>query len=309
MKACLLCLGYGYTATVLAQRFKGWQPEARLIGTSRTFAAAQSDTAPGAPDRRRARTDGPPVERVLFDGCTVSGELRAAAEAASHVLISIPADAEGCPAARALGPLLAQGERRPWVGYLSATSVYGDRAGGWCFESEAPTPSSARGQARASAEAAWRGLDLPVHVFRLPGIYGPGRSVFDRIAAGTSQRIVKPGAVFNRVHVADIAAALLASTQRPQPGAIYNVADDEPAPPQDPIVYAADLMGRPPPPAVSFADAAMSPMARSFYSEPKRVANAAIKAALGWRPAHPTYREGLSAIHAAREAQDVAGKR
>ncbi len=284
MTTSLLCLGFGYTA---AAATRALQPQ-RVVGTSRQGprAEAQGDE-PFRPTL------------VAFDGHAVSAELEAAARAATHVLISIPADAEGCPAARALGATLQRAAGLAWVGYLSATSVYGDRAGGWCFERDRLTPTSARGRARAAAEAAWLGFEVPTHIFRLPGIYGPGRSVFDRIRAGTQKRILKPGAVFNRAHVDDIAGALALSARRPTPGAVFNVADDWPTPPQDPIDEAYRLLDRAPPPGVALDDADVSPMARSFYAEPKRIANAKLKAVLGWRPTYRTYREGLAAILAA----------
>lgn len=282
MIGSLLCLGFGYTAAAAV----------RALGPDRT-----AGTTRGAP--RTPRPDEDAVRLITFDGVAVSDELEAAAREATHVLVSIPADAEGCPAARAVGPILERAPNVAWLGYLSATSVYGDRAGGWCFERDPATPTSPRGRARAAAEAAWLALDAPAHVFRLPGIYGPGRSVFERIRAGTQRRILKPGAVFNRAHVDDIAGALALSARRPAPGAIYNVADDWPSPPEDPIDEAYRLLGLEPPPGVSIDAADVSPMARSFYGEPKRIANARLKAALGWRPAYPTYREGLAAIFGA----------
>jgi nucleoside-diphosphate-sugar epimerase len=167
-------------------------------------------------------------------------------------------------------------------------------------ETTPPAPTTARGRARLAAEAAWRATGLPVHIFRLAGIYGPGRSPFEKLRAGTAQRIVKPGQVFSRIHVDDIAAVLAASIAAPAPGTVYNLCDDEPAPPQDVIAHAAALLGLPPPPEVPWveAEAGLSPMARSFYAESKRIRNDRIKA-LGVRLAYPTYREGLAAILAA----------
>jgi nucleoside-diphosphate-sugar epimerase len=185
------------------------------------------------------------------------------------------------------------------VGYLSTTGVYGDRGGDWVDEESALDPVNERSRLRVEAEAAWLQRDLPVHVFRLAGIYGPGRSAFDRLRAGRAQRIVKPGQVFSRIHVADIARVLAASMAAPEPGRVYNVADDEPAPPQDVIEHAAQLLGVEVPPAVPFESADLSPMARSFYRESKRVANDRIKRELGVKLLYPDYRAGLAAVLAA----------
>ena len=190
----------------------------------------------------------------------------------------------------------AAAPRLAWAGYLSTTGVYGDHGGGWVDEDTPPAPSTARGEARVRAEAEWRAVpNLPLHVFRLAGIYGPGRGPFAKLRAGTARRVVKPGQVFSRIHVDDVALVLRASIDRPQPGAVYNVCDDDPAPPEDVIAHAARLLGLPPPPAVAFADAELSPMARSFYAESKRVSNRRIKEELGVALRHPDYRSGLAA--------------
>ena len=168
-----------------------------------------------------------------------------------------------------------------WLGYLSTTGVYGDRAGGWVDENSELRPSGPRGQRRVAAEAGWQGLwrrrGVPVHIFRLAAIYGPGRSPFDALRAGTARRIAKPGQVFSRIHVDDLAGVLVASIARPRPGAIYNVCDDEPAAPEAVVAHAASLLGLPAPPLVPFEAAGLSPMARSFYDDNKRVSNALIK--------------------------------
>jgi nucleoside-diphosphate-sugar epimerase len=191
--------------------------------------------------------------------------------------------------------------RPDWVGYLSTTGVYGDHQGGWVDEATPLTPSTARGLARVQAEAAWAALGLPLHIFRLAGIYGPGRGPFEKVRNGTARRIVKPGQVFSRTHVDDIAQVLAASIARPDPGAVYNVCDDDPAPPEDVLAHAAELLGLPPPPEESWDSADMTPMARSFYAESKRVRNDRIKRDLGVRLIHPDYRSGLSALLAAGE--------
>jgi nucleoside-diphosphate-sugar epimerase len=187
-----------------------------------------------------------------------------------------------------------------WIGYLSTVGVYGDQSGALVDETATPLPNNERTKARAVAESGWLALGeeigRPVQVFRLAGIYGPGRSALDKIAAGTARRVVKPGQVFNRIHVEDIATVLEASMARPRAGAVYNVADDEPAPPEDVVAYAAALLGVEPPPAVPFAEAELTPMARSFYSNLRRVCNARIKSELGVALAYPTYREGLRGV-------------
>ena len=191
---------------------------------------------------------------------------------------------------------LAALPRLRWLGYLSTTGVYGDRGGGWVDESDARLPSGVRGRRRVAAEDGWLALHrdrgLPVHVFRLAGIYGPGRNALATVRAGTARRVDKPGQVFSRIHVDDIVAVLRASMARPAPGAVYNVADDDPAPPQDVVAYAAELLGVAPPPLVPFAEAALSPMARSFYDDSKRVRNDRIKRELGVRLAYPDYPRG-----------------
>lgn len=236
---------------------------------------------------------------------TVDAEDRAAMTAAltgvSAVLITAPPTAEGCPGLEAVIPALAAAQGFPdWIGYLSTTGVYGDFDGRWVFESSPLKAQSVEGARRVGAERDWRqvgrGMGLTVTTFRLPGIYGPGRSALDRLRAGEGRRIVKPGQVFSRVHLEDIVAGLLASLDRPRAGGIYNLCDDEPAPPQDVMEYAARLLGAPVPPDLPFNELGLSPATRRFYAENKRVSNALAKAELGWRPKYPTYREGLAAI-------------
>ena len=182
------------------------------------------------------------------------------------------------------------------MGYLSTTGVYGDHAGGWVDEATPLTPGTDRGRQRVVAEGEWQSLGLPLHIFRLAGIYGPGRGPFEKVRDGTARRIIKPGQVFSRVHVDDIAQVLAASINRPAPGAIYNVCDDDPAPPQDVIGHAATLLGLPLPPAIDHESAVMTPMARSFYAESKRVRNDKIKTDLGIKLFYPDYRVGLAAL-------------
>ena len=199
-----------------------------------------------------------------------------------------------------LAQLAARARQFEWVGYLSTTGVYGDHQGAWVDEGTPLTPSTRRGQWRKEAEAAWAAIpDLPLHIFRLAGIYGPGRGPFAKVRAGTARRVIKDGQVFSRIHVEDIAQVLAASIGRPNPGAVYNVCDNDPAPPQDVIGHAAELLGLPLPPAEPFEDAEMTPMARSFYAESKKVRNDRIKDELGVTLRYPSYREGLAALLAA----------
>ena len=188
-----------------------------------------------------------------------------------------------------------------WIGYLSTVGVYGDQGGRWVDETTPTKPNSERTAARVEAEAAWLRLGeeigVPTHVFRLAGIYGPGRSAFDKLIAGTARRIKKDGQVFSRIHVEDIGNVLEASIANRDAGAIYNVADDEPAAPDAVVAYAAKLLGVAPPPEVDFADADLSPMARSFYEGSRRIANTRIKSELGVKLRYPTYREGLAVTH------------
>ncbi|MDR7036913.1 MULTISPECIES: SDR family oxidoreductase [Methylobacterium] len=190
--------------------------------------------------------------------------------------------------------------RIAWIGYLSTIGVYGDQGGAWIDEMTEAAPRSARSKERLAVERAWLALgaetEKPVQVFRLSGIYGPGRNPFVKLREGKAQRIVKAGQVFNRIHVDDIASALAASLEKPRSGAVYNVTDDEPAPPQVVTEYAARLAGLPVPPTVDFETADLSPMARSFYGENKRVRNRLLREDLGVALRYPTYREGLAAL-------------
>ena len=211
---------------------------------------------------------------------------------AAHLVISAPPTETGCPAFDLLGAHVTQAAS---VTYLSTTGVYGDLRGGWAMEWTPPNPQSDRARRRLFAEATWQAATDRHRIVRLPGIYGPGRSAIDRVRKGTARRIIRDGQVFSRAHVADIASGVRALVQATQFG-VFNLCDDEAAPPQDVIAYAARLLGLPVPPDILFEAADLSEMGRSFYSECKRVSNAKIKAATGWRPLYPTYREGLEAL-------------
>jgi nucleoside-diphosphate-sugar epimerase len=199
-----------------------------------------------------------------------------------------------------LADVIASSPRLRWIGYLSTVGVYGDAGGQWVDEDTAPSSVTARARQRIEAEQRWLrlGQDAPfsVQVFRLAGIYGPGRNALQRVMDGTAKRLVKPGQVFNRIHVDDIAQVLMSSMERPSGNTIYNVADDEPGPPQDVIAYAAELLGREPPPETPFDEAQLTPMARSFYQDNKRVRNTRLKTDLGVTLHYPTYRDGLRAL-------------
>jgi nucleoside-diphosphate-sugar epimerase len=228
--------------------------------------------------------------------------LKNAFEAADMIVSSIPPLKDGRDPA-----LLAFKNLNPtaqWIGYLSATSVYGDRGGQWAFEGEPPSPTLERGRARAEAEMAWVETLWPVHIFRLAGIYGPGRAPFHRLRAGKARAIVKPGHVVNRIHVEDIVSALCLSLEKPDPQAIYNLADGHPAAPQDVLDYAAGLIALPPPPRTDLSDPSISDMARSFYAETKRINADKIRQDLSWSPVYRSYRDGLPAI-----LSDISGVR
>ena len=216
------------------------------------------------------------------------------------MLLSIPPDATGDPALTVYGEDIASSPALSWIGYFSTVGVYGDANGAWVDETTTPKPGTERGLRRLKAETGWlelgRKSGMSVVVFRLPGIYGPGRSAIDQLRAGTARRIFKPGQVTNRVHVDDIASAVEASLRLSAGPHVFNVTDDLPAPPQDVIAYGAELLGVPCPPATDPTDAGLTPMARSFYAESKKVSNARMKAELGVALAYPTYFEGLKAI-------------
>jgi dTDP-4-dehydrorhamnose reductase len=280
--ARLFCFGLGYSAGFLARDLAkdGWH----VAGTTREVPANAASEFP----LHRFNRGAPLVDATnILRGTT-------------HLLISIPPDAAGCPVLQCHGADLAALPSLRWIGYLSTTNVYGDRHGDWVDEESSVTPSGDRGRRRAAAEAAWLDLQrrsgLPAQIFRLAGIYGPGRNALAALKAGTARRIQKPGQVFSRIHVMDLVAVLRASMAHPSPGRIYNVCDDAAAPPQDVIAFAASLLGIPAPPLEDFSTAALSPMARSFYDDNKRVANRRIKEELGVVLRYPSYREGLRAL-------------
>ncbi|MEM7225914.1 MAG: SDR family oxidoreductase [Pseudomonadota bacterium] len=273
----LFCFGYGFSAAALGRRLaaRGWH----VSGTKR------SPQGSG---------------HFAFDGETPMADPGAALAGTTHLLLSVPPGASGDPVLAHHGEHIVGLENLAWLGYLSTTGVYGDRAGGWVDEGSAIEPTGERGQRRVDAEAGWRALaeahGLPLHIFRLAGIYGPGRSALDSVRRGKAKRIDKPGQVFSRIHVEDIASVLEASIARPAPGAVYNLCDDDPAPPAEVVAHACELLGQAPPPLIPFAEAELSPMGRSFYRDNKRVSNRRIKDELGVTLRYPSYQVGLRAL-------------
>ena len=279
MENTLLSFGHGYSAQALAKLLlpQDW----RIIGTTRN-------------EHKLGHMMNSGIEPRLWPGADMTPALNTA----THLLISAAPGEDGDPVLNALkDEITARADQFQWVGYLSTTGVYGDHDGDWVDENTALTPATKRGIARVKAEAEWAAIDsLPLHIFRLAGIYGPGRGPFAKVRNGTARRIIKKGQVFSRTHVADIAQVLAASIKAPNPGAAYNVCDNDPAPPEDVIAYAAELLGLPIPEAIAFEQADMTPMARSFYAESKKVRNDRIKDELGVKLLYPDYKAGLQAL-------------
>ena len=281
----LLILGLGYTGDHIAteQSARG----AQITGTVQSLSKASLLCRVGVTVR-------------VFSPSQRDPELLADIQLCDALLVSIPPGRDGDPALNAFSAVIASAPRLQWIGYLSTIGVYGDHRGQWVDENTPTAPDSERSIRRLRAEQAW--LDLgdashkAVHVFRLAGIYGPCRNQLVQFAKGTARRIIKPGQVFNRIHVQDIASTVNASLKRPRAGAIYNVTDNEPAPPQDVVSYAASLLGRDPPPEIPIEDAELTPMGRTFYQDNKRVMNRLLSSELGVELKYPTYREGLAAL-------------
>lgn len=290
----LFCVGFGFSAAHLVRRLqqeqesgRGW----RIAGTCRSEEKKKQLEADGI----EAFLFSPeaPLDPAAFDGTT-------------HLLASAPPNETGDPFIKKYGDaLMKHAPDLEWVAYLSTTGVYGDRGGDWVDESSELAPTTARGEKRLAAERDWLSWGeksgVPVHLFRLAGIYGPYRNQMTSLRQGKARRVVKPGQIFSRIHVKDIAEVLVASIARPHAGAAYNVCDDEAAPPQDVVAYAAALMGIEPPPEIPFEEADLSPMAKSFYEDVKRVSNKRLKEELGVTLLYPTYREGLKALYEAGE--------
>jgi nucleoside-diphosphate-sugar epimerase len=292
----LFCFGLGYSAehyvVAYGDRFE------RIVGTVRAAERAARISRDGVGTRN--------IAAIAYDGSAPAPDVISALATTDLLLVSIPPDENGDPVLRHFGEALAAAPRLASIVYLSTIGVYGDHGGAWIDEATLPAAITARSRARLAAEQAWRALAArsakPVAVLRLPGIYGPGRNALLQVASGSAKRIAKPGQVFNRIHVCDIAQAVQAAFARGADG-VFNVSDDEPTPPGDPVVFAARLMRREPPPEIPFAQAAttMSELALSFYGESKRVRNDKLKRELGVELKYPTYREGLAALFSAGE--------
>jgi nucleoside-diphosphate-sugar epimerase len=280
VKNHLLFLGFGFSAEALAKILdrKLW----RITGTSRSGDGIKHIQSLG-------------YEAVNFD------DLNTIDDSVTHIVTSIPPGPSGDPVLQKLVPeLKRRANHLQWVAYLSTTGVYGDHNGAWVDENTPLTPNTERGQRRVDAESQWLALhhdhQLPVHIFRLAGIYGPGRNALISLQDGTAKRVIRQGQVFSRIHVDDIAGILKASIAKPKPGRAYNVADDEPCPPQDVITYAATLLNVEPPPEIPFEKAELSPMARSFFMDSKRVHNTRVKQELGYAFCYPDFRVGLKSL-------------
>lgn len=286
----LFLFGPGYTAQQFVGTYR--QRFGRISGTFRSEAKAEVLAASG-------------IAPCFFDGDGYDPNILGEIARADALIVSIPPASGSDPVLRSLSGAIASAARLRWIGYLSTVGVYGDADGAWVDETTPPSPVNERSRCRIVAEGQWLDFgstaSIPTQIFRLAGIYGPGRNALVKVANGTARRLIKSGQFFNRVHTADIAQVLMASVDRPRSHAIYNVADDEPSPPQDVIAYAARLLGLDPPMEEPFATAHLTPMARSFYRDNKRVRNMHIKNELGVRLHFPTYREGLKALHAAGE--------
>ncbi|TQV83210.1 SDR family oxidoreductase [Denitrobaculum tricleocarpae] len=282
----LFCFGLGFSARTIAKRLqaKGW----RITGTTRT------------PEKKHALAEQGFDHVVIFDRDRCLDDASQTLHDVTHVLISAGPDAEGDSVINQHAADIAAMPGLKWLGYLSTTGVYGNHDGAWVDEDAPLSPSSPRSEYRVAAERAWLDLyaeqALPVHLFRLAGIYGPGRSLLDTVKAGKAKRIDRPGQVFSRIHVEDIASVLEASIARPNPGRIYNVCDDKAASPAEVTAHACALLGVEPPPLVPFEEAGLSPMGRTFWLDNKRVSNRRLHEELGVELRYPDYKAGLASL-------------
>ncbi len=293
----LFCFGYGYTADFLGRALRA-QGDWTLAGTTRSILKRQALRKAG-------------IDAYIFDTDKPLGDPMLMMQGVTHLLISTPTDQDGDLVYRLQENDIARMPNLEWVGYLSTLGVYGDRDGAFVDETTELRPSSIRGSRRVRAEGDWQAMHrdygLPTHIFRLAGIYGPGRSAIDSVKAGIARRILKPGHAFSRIHVEDVVETILASFNAINPGSVYNVVDDEAAPSHEVLAYACRLLGRDPPPLVPFDEANLSPMSLSFYSENKRVRNDKIKNELGVKLKYPNYRLGLEACLKAEQEAEAAG--
>ena len=278
-----LILGAGYSGLAIGRRLKG--RAGVILGTTRSATKADALRDAG-------------IESLVFDGVTLTDEMAAALRSTTHLFACVGPGAAGDPLLAVVPDLRRAMPDVRWIGYLSTVGVYGDRQGGWVGEEDECRPRPGRSDDRLAVERAWQAAaqaaGIPLAILRLSGIYGPGRNALANLRSGTARRIVKPGQVFNRIHVEDIAGSAVFLAER-ELGGIWNVSDDEPSPPQDVVTFAADLMGIEPPPETAFEDAVMSPMALSFWGDVKRVSNSKLRAA-GYDFLYPDYRRALSAM-------------
>jgi nucleoside-diphosphate-sugar epimerase len=295
----LFCFGYGYTCDYLGHALsspKQYKTPWQLAGTTRD------------PEKKQ-QLNNKGIAAYLFDKTHPLPQAARVLDGVTHILISTPPEDEGDPTFLAQGDLIRTLPSLEWLGYLSTTGVYGNRDGGTVDESSSLRPTSQRGSRRLITEEQWLSLykscGVPVHIFRLAGIYGPGRSALDSVRAGVARRIDKPGQMFNRIHVEDIIQVLSASMDNPNAGRVYNVTDDHPAPSHEVIAEACRLLRRPMPPLIPYTQADLAPMARSFYTDNKRVKNTRIKEELGIQLKYPDFKEGLTGC---LEAEDYAKK-
>jgi nucleoside-diphosphate-sugar epimerase len=268
----LFCFGFGFSAKTLSQKLD--KSEWKISGTSRNAEGVEA-------------INGQNCEGILFE------DLKSIPASVTHILSSVPPSDDGDIVIKKFYVEMAA-RQFEWIGYLSTTGVYGDHDGAWVDENTPLTPNTERGEKRVAAEADW--LKLNAHIFRLAGIYGPGSNQLESLKAGTAKRIVKQGQIFSRIHVEDIAGMVAASIAKPNPSRIYNGADDEPCPPQEVVAYAAELLNMEAPPEIPFEQAELSPMAKSFYADSKRVSNYRVKAELEYEFKYPNYRIGLKAL-------------
>ncbi len=292
----LFCFGYGYCGDFLTRALRsrgGW---------------CASGTTRDAEKRKALREN--ETKAFLFDTNIPLADPLYMMRDATHILISTPPTDEGDPSFLMHANDILQLKNIEWIGYLSTTGAYGDRDGGWVDEASEARPSTKRGSRRLKAEEQWLSLckneGVPVHIFRLAGIYGPGRSALDSVRSGVARRIDKPGHAFSRIHVDDIVQILLASIDNPKPGEIYNVCDDMPAPSHEVIDYACQLLGLESPPLQSFDKVDMAPITRSFYADNKRIKNDKIKSELGVTLKYKNYKEGLeSCLQLEQNGNDI----
>lgn len=288
----LFAFGLGYSALAFIRRFG--PPFDSIGGTVRTGAKV-------------LELSGLPVKALIFGQEGTDPAIEDWIDKADAMIISIPPGTSSDPVLARFGRRIAGNHRKQTIIYLSTIGVYGDRGGEWVSEADAPMPASERSKTRVQAERAWAAIgkdkDKSVHILRLAGIYGPERNALVNLSKGTAKRIVKPGQVFNRIHVDDIAGCIAAALAYQGRNEVWNISDDEPAPPQDVVTFAAGLMGIEPPPEVAIEEADMTPMARTFYAENKRVANIKMKNDFAMELIYPTYREGISALWDAGEGR------